>query len=79
MSHSLPVLLCAGHLRPLWGGAPSLVKMISETSERAETMVPVLLWHRSIGSSLKVYATIVFTLTKMYSMTVIGNYKDSSS
>ena len=55
------------------------MKMISETSERAETMVPVLLWHRSIGSSLKVYATIVFTLTKMYSMTVIGNYKDSSS
>ena len=26
---------------------------------------------------LQVYATIVFTLTKMYSMTVIGNYKDS--
>mmetsp|Transcript_9877 Transcript_9877/g.18360 ORF Transcript_9877/g.18360 Transcript_9877/m.18360 type:complete len:123 (+) Transcript_9877:3-371(+) len=24
-----------------------------------------------------VYATIVFTLTKMYSMTVIGNYKDA--
>ena len=25
VSHSLPVLLCAGHLRPLWGRAPSPV------------------------------------------------------
>ncbi|CAK9069352.1 unnamed protein product [Durusdinium trenchii] len=24
-----------------------------------------------------VYATVIFTLTKMYSMTVIGNYKDA--